>query len=172
MNTRILLITAIVSALVFGCSTDEDNPAKTGYTPGDVIGTWQAVIEAMPQFNIPDTLTVAMTLVEGQSACTLSVKKNSGLPLLIHNSTWAVLSDTLNLSATGGWMVDTAAEPDSLMPLTAEILATPIHIPINLTETKTWMILAGNLGPVIEAFPIAPETKAQIRTLVLELTKQ
>jgi hypothetical protein len=167
-------VLALLCASLFLFCEKEATPTAPGLA--DLPGTWVGVIPVTPPF-VTQAISVTLAIDSATSGYDLQiVKDGDAVPLLTHNGSWTTVSgtpyDTVVLSGSQCFIIDTTATPDTLMPLSDDVCGLPIKLPVNLTSPTTWPIKVGDLGPIVEAFPIPQAVKPYLQGIVLPMQKQ
>jgi len=138
------------------CTDDDDDTGDTGKT---VVGTWEEIINATPPF-IPYDLLIQIIIKDTDSTFFLSVIEQDAInndTLYKHTGTWEIgnsRADSLILYGEECFILDTTANPDTLMPLPDTVCQDIIKLDTNGTtsDNDEWVIKMASLAPFMEAF--------------------
>jgi len=136
-----------------------------------VVGNWAELIPAQPPI-IPKALTVGINIEKKDSSFLIYVTEDPAKKLFNHEGFWAINGDSIYLDGTFCEMIDTSADPDTLKPLPDSVCQQTIVIDTARTPEDIWIIKVGQLGPIIESFPIDPGLIDIIKNIDLYMERQ
>ncbi len=135
-----------------------------------VIGEWLELIPAST--FIPKPLAIGINIVESDSSFLISVIEDPDKQIFNHEGFWEILGDSIFCAGTFCEMNDTTADPDTLMPLPDSVCQQTIILDTARTENDIWKIRVGDLGAIIESFPLDSTFINIIKGLSLEMERQ
>jgi hypothetical protein len=170
-----LVVLAILASLLIFCS-DDDMPTNGSGSVGSshyAVAEWKEVIDPFGTI-MPDTLNINLN-IRPDTTYLINVIELPDKVLFSNAGNWNASSDTMYLHGTKCMILDTTADPDTLMPLDDTTCAKPIPLFMNIDTTAipwVWTVKAADLKPLIDAFPVADEHKSIALILTFLLEKQ
>ena len=178
MNKYLFISLCIIalSCCFIICTNDDDD--DTGTSGKTVVGTWEEIIPSTPPF-IPYDLLVQIIIEDTDSTFFLSVIEQDAVTndtLYKHIGTWEIgnsRTDSLILYGEECFVLDTTANPDTLMPLPDSVCQEIIKLDTNGTTSNSdiWVIKMASLAPYLEAL-LPPEVLQLIANMELQMERK
>ncbi len=171
--------TRVIDTLYLVAETTTVATAPTSTTVGviklllshlTVIGNWQEYIPSST--FIPEALTIGIDVEKSDSSFLISVIEEPAKQMFNHEGFWSITGDSIYLAGTFCEMLDTSANPDTLVALPDSVCQQIIVLDTARTADDIWKITMGDLGPIIESFPLDPMFVDIIKSIKLEMERQ